>query len=258
MVEWINMELLPIVALHAALTLFWVLVGTKLPSLDSWYVVRKLAAVTGIEEAVRVCAEKGKPIIYSVGFTGIRYVRASMLYHTTAGVAKYLGRACGELNVPLICTTSAPDMNMILQDYSRQGFLEAGHPERFNPNNYYFLAQIGAQQMVEVELIKRLQVGAYLPLIQHSWGHHLACMDQAARVGAIQVGSECDITDLLVTAVNADYLAIADEQYAMGAYMSEDREAIGSVVGTDFFKIFYIALLCLATILFIAGVDIFP
>lgn len=253
MVEWVNLDVLPAVLMHAAITLFWTIGAPRIPSLKGWLNIRKLAVVTGIDEAVKVCAERGRALIYSVGFTGIRYVRASMLYHTTAGVAKYLGQACGELNVPLYATTSAPDINLILQDYSRQGFLEAGHPERYNPDNYYFLPQIGAQQMIENDLIKRLHVGAYLPLIQHSWGHHLSTMDNAAREGAIQVGSECDITDLLVTAINADYLAVADEQYAMGAYMSGDPQAIGSVVATDFYKILYILVLLGASIAFLAG-----
>ena len=94
--------------------------------------IRKIPALDSIDEVIRACAEKGQDLHYTPAWLFFRapvfasYIPASM------EILKKVSKTCGELNVPLWTTCADPQIYLMVTDFSRQGFVEAGKPEAYD------------------------------------------------------------------------------------------------------------------------------
>jgi hypothetical protein len=73
------------------------------------------------------------------------------------------------------------------------------------------------------------------------------------RIGSIQLAGTARGYQIPFFAVVCDYLLIAEEIYAAGAYVSKDAVLTGSIRGQDIGKIIALILMVIGVILTIAG-----
>lgn len=212
--------------------------------------LRKIPIMDSIDEGIRYAAETGRPILLSGGST--YYVYAAY-QPATNELVKYISKMAAELNVRFLTTVGSPVVHLMFCDYSRQGAMEAGYPERYNINDHYYVSGSPAQQVLDTGLVTGQNVGLEIPWTGHAAGSQLVAMEAAQRIDAMRIGTEVWACDVAITAINAQYICVAEEAIIVGALVVNDPFQIATIVGEDFVKWFIMAALIAIPILRLVG-----
>jgi hypothetical protein len=166
---------------------------------------------------------------------------------------KHTAQECGTLGIDLYAATSDPLLNLMIRDYMKQGFFESGHPERYNDENVFYVAQYHAQVALEMNIIQEKNCQAAILLGEHGSSTGAPIMEVAASQGAIIVYGDHWPHHLAQAACIADYIMMPEETPAAGAYLSGDATQQSFVVGGDFAKMALIAIGWISVILTLIG-----
>lgn len=222
--------------------------------------LRMIPTVEASIEAVRVATEKGTPVLFDTGWTGTRFSGSAVNLTTlsfvpaTLELAKYMARECGKLGVRMVTGTRNPVYALMSRDFIETGYAESGHPERFNPDDIIFYPNNTALIAGEVELIHRDKIGAAVMIGGHSQSSNVVIYEALATTGAMLVAGEIWPNDNAMAALCADYLSFAEENIAIGAYLTEDPVPKAILAGEDIIKGFLIAVVIFGGLLFGLGV----
>jgi len=214
--------------------------------------VRKLPLMTHMEEVIGSCAERGLPFIWSYT-RDVLQPRWGALEVTYYGrMFKHISRLAGNASVPTYFICDNPQVMMIMQDYSREGFVSSAHPEIYDARNYYFVSGLLAFYSETVLLMQSHNSGG----VVNSGGflsNSGPIFEEAYRMGAISIalgtgGGQAG------PAFMADYQKLSDEHLACGAWADPNPKSGAAVMGSDVAKILSAALLIALIVMAAAGV----
>ncbi len=242
-----------------------VFVGSFAVLLISSFMLRgvKLRMIPTVEasiEAVRVATEKGTPVLFDTGWTGANFWGNSTGLTTlcfvpaTLELLKAMSVEAGRLDVRIITGTRNPVYALMSRDFMEAGYAMSGHPDRFNPEDINFYPDNTALIISDVELVHRFNIGAAVMIGGHSQTSNIVVYEALATTGAMLVAGEIWPNDNSMAALCADYLSFAEENVAIGAYLTDDPVPKAILAGEDIVKGFLIAVVIFGGVLFGLGV----
>jgi hypothetical protein len=218
--------------------------------------LRQIPTVEASQEAVRVSAEKGTPILFDTGWTGANFWGASTGLTTlcfvpaTLELLKGITTDAGKLGVRVITGTTEPVYALMSQDFMRAGYTLGGHPERFNPEDINFYPDNTSLILSDVEYIHRYHIGSAVMVGGHNQTSNVVIYEALATEGAMIVAGEIWDNDNSMAVLCADYLSFAEENIAIGAYLTEDPVPKAVLAGEDLIKGFLIGVLIIGAFLY--------
>mgnify|MGYP000026366498 FL=1 len=215
--------------------------GLRIPKL------RKVPGISAIEEAVGRATEMGRPIFYSPGIAGVsdQYAPQTLAALSILG---YVAELSARYEIPLIVGLRDPIVVAMAEDTVKQGYMAAGKPDAFNPDNIRFLSDVQfAYASGAVGIMHRERTAANI-FIGAFWAESLILAEAGHMTGAIQIAGTANFHQLPFFVAACDYVLIGEEIYAAGAYVSKDPVQIGSIAGQDYSKAVALALIIIGTI----------
>jgi hypothetical protein len=222
-----------------------------------WTQLRRIPAMDVLDETVKICAEKGRPLLYSTGGMGTGSYMGEFVESEIA-VGRYIAAQCAELGVQFYSFCSNPEMQMMLYDFVRQGYINAGKPEMFNGKNIIFIQSgIATLIMEHYDFLKMNRPGAFLGIGFWPSGTPTPVFQDAESVGAFSIGTAYWPDELSQVAMSADYTIMTAEQAVVGSYVDHDPDKMSAFVGEDFAKIILVSISIILGVLWLLGIKIF-
>jgi len=212
--------------------------------------VRKISGLDAMEEAVGRATEMGKPVLYVPGIDDVNNIQTIYSMVILGNVAKLVARYGTPLIVPVCRAFVVP----LAEETVKQGYLDAGHPEAYNPNNIRYLSDEQFAFTAGVDGIMMREKPAANLFLGSFFAESLILAETGFSTGAIQIAGTANIHQLPFFVVACDYTLIGEEFFAATAYLSKDPKLVGTLKGSDWMKILIMAALALGTVLETFGV----
>jgi hypothetical protein len=226
----LDLKLPVLLALVVLATLIYFLIGVARRNPNLY--IRPLAGIKAIEEAVGRATEMGRPVIYIPGVDDINNIQTiysmMILEKVATMVAKY--------GTPLLVPVASAFVTPVAEETVKQGYLNAGVPENFNPNNIRYMSnEQFAFTAATNGMILRERPAASL-LMGSFYAESLLMAETGFRAGAIQIAGTANIHQLPFFVVACDYTLIGEEFYVATAYLSREAGLVGTIKAQDYFK----------------------
>lgn len=212
--------------------------------------IRRIAALDAIEESVGRATEMGKSVLYVPGIddaTNIQTIYSMVILNS---VAKMVAQYDTPLVVPIAKSFVVP----LAEETVRAGYLDAGRPEAFQPDNIRYLSDEQFAFTAAVNGIMLRDKPATNLFLGSFFAESLVLAETGFSTGAVQIARTANVHQLPFFVVACDYTMIGEEFFASSAYLSREPMLVGTLKGTDAMKLILFALLVLGTILETAGV----
>lgn len=207
--------------------------------------IRKLPQVDILTEFTSAAAEKGRPIlVLMAGYkhSGIAALNAYLV------ITRWIAERCATLKVRMIGTASPGGYTpvgwgerslLMMQDYARQGYIQAGVPEAFVANDIRFIPNPGANtsqySVIIMEAIALLKI--HKPAVIFVLGNVgntqptlWAATDgmDILSLGMTDEGYQCALESII-----CDSSTDASEMQPVAAYISGDPTLSSGMVASD-------------------------
>ncbi len=224
-----------ILAIFFALVLLYI----KLASRGKHFFVRRIAGLRAIEEAIGRATEMGRPVLYVPGIDDLNNIQtiASMV------ILNDVARLAATYETPVIVPVCKPFVVPVAEEAVRQGYLNAGRPELYNPDNVRYLSdeQFAFTAGVNgIMLRERTAANIYMGSF---FAESLILAETGFSAGAIQVAGTANIHQLPFFVAACDYTLIGEELYAASAYLSREPKLLGTLKASDVAKVIIIIIL---------------
>jgi len=210
---------------------------------------RPIAGLKAVDEAIGRATEMGKPILYSAG-------RGKMERPATIASMNILGSVIekvAEYNTPLIFPNNDPVVMAVAQEVAYEGYVRAGHPDNYNPDNIFFVtdSQFGYAAAVDgIMLREKPATNLFFGTFE---AESLILAETGNSIGAIQIAGTDSSIQMSFFVVACDYVLIGEELFAASGYLSQDLQVLGSLKGSDYSKLIIIAVMLIGIFLIITG-----
>jgi len=251
-VQWFNpqrINVFIILILFFAFVLYFIQRAKKGESLF----VRRIAGLDAIEEAAGRAAEMGKPILYISGIEDMDNLQTVASMIILGNVAELVA----SYDVPLLVPICVPFVLTVAEESVKQGYVKAGRPEAYNPNNVKYLTQEQFAYAAGVSGIMLREKPAANFMFGSFFAESLLMAETGFSTGAIQVAGTANIHQLPFFVVACDYTLIGEELYAASAYLSREPKLLGSLKGSDLAKFLIMIILLLGVVLESFGITKF-
>lgn len=194
--------------------------------------IRNMPGLDAIEEAIGRATEMGKPILYVPGIddaTNIQTIYSMIiLNHVAKRVAQY--------DTPLIVPVGKAIVTPMAEEAVKSGYLAAGRPDSYNPNNVRFLSDEQFAFTAAVNGIMNREKPAANIYLGSFFAESLVLAETGIMTGAIQIAGTANIHQLPFFVVACDYALVGEEFYAATAYLSREPGLVGTLKATDVMK----------------------
>jgi len=227
------------------LTLCSIIVGTIITAKRGRELfIRRIPGLTAIDETVGRATEMGRPMLFSVGLTGINIATLQGL-----SVMGYVARLAARYDNRLIVPVADPIVLAIAEEITREAWLEEGKPEAHRPEDVRFLSgEQFAYAAGMMGLMMREEVASTF-LFGYFFAESMLLAEAGQEIGAIQVGGTPATNQIPFFIVACDYTIIGDEYYAANAYLTKEPTLLGSLVGQDIAKSIIVLMIIIGSIL---------
>ena len=214
--------------------------------------VRRIAGLDAIKEAVGRATEMGKKVHCT---TGISMITDAQAPQTIAGldVMGYVASLAATTATPLVTSMAVAETYPLVQETLKHQYETAGRPElyseemvRFNPGQWGW-ASAASNILMQEGVASNIMMGSF-------FSEALLVAEAGNTAGCIQVAGTAASGQLPFFVATCDYVLIGDELFAAGAYLSQDKGKIGTIIGQDWIKIGLIALTLIGVVLETFGV----
>jgi hypothetical protein len=212
--------------------------------------VRRIPGLTAIEEAIGRSTEMGKPVLYVPGIDDMNNIQTVASMVILGDVAKIAARYETTLIVP-ICR---PFVVPVAEETVRQGYLDAGRPDAYSPDNIRYLSDEQFAFTAGVNGIMLRERPAANLFLGSFFAESLVLAETGFSTGAIQVAGTANIHQLPFFVAACDYALIGEELFAASAYLSKEPKLLGTLKGSDLAKLLIMVLLIVGTALESSGV----
>jgi hypothetical protein len=236
-----------------ALFFLFVLIYIRLAASGHEFFVRKITGLTAMEEAIGRATEMGRPVLYVPGIDDLNNIQtiASMV------ILSDVARLSATYETPIIVPVCKPFVVPVAEEAVKQGFLNAGRPELYNPDNVRYLSdeQFAFTAGVNgIMLRERTAANLYLGSF---FAESLILAETGFSTGAIQIAGTANIHQLPFFVAACDYALIGEELFAASAYLSREPKLLGTLKASDLAKIIIIALLIVGCVTESLGITSF-
>ncbi len=207
--------------------------------------LRPIAGIEAIDEAIGRATEMGKSILYVPGLGTIADV-ATIASLTILG---RVARKIAEYQTSLIVPNCDPIVYTVVTETVKQGYLEAGRPDAYDPDSVFFLTTSQFAFVAGVNGIMMREKPATNFYLGMFWAESLLLAETGSLSGAIQIAGTDAVTQLPFFITTCDYTLIGEELYAASAYLGREPKQIGALKGQDACKAIVMVLLTLWVIL---------
>jgi hypothetical protein len=216
-------------------------------------IFRKLAGLDAIPEMVGRAAETGKPVHFTTGLGELNTNVASQLV-AGLSVLAYVSEMCANLGVKIIYSVYQSQVMPIATELMKSAYTSAGRLEDFDAEyQIRFLSDSQFAYASAVQGIAEREHPAANIMIGPFYAESMLFAETFYRIGSIQLAGTARGYQIPFFAVVCDYLLIAEEIYAAGAYLSKDPILAGSIRGQDIGKFIALALMIVGLILTALG-----
>lgn len=246
---WFDIHRLPILV---AIVLFFgsVLVFFRITKRGKGLFIRRIAGIAAMEEAVGRATELGRPVLYVPGIMDVDNIQTIASMVILVDVAKL----AAQYDVPIIVPLNRAFVVPMAEESVRQGFLNAGRPDSYDPDNVRYLSDEQFAFTAGVNGIMVREKTAAHFFLGAFFAESLILSEMGFSTGAIQIAGTANIHQLPFFVVACDYTLIGEEFYAATAYISKDPQLLGPLKGADFMKVVIMALLVVGSLLELFGV----
>jgi hypothetical protein len=216
--------------------------------------IRRIPGLEAVEEAVGRATEMGRPILYCTGLDPMDEVATVASVNILGQVAK----KAAEYETRIMVPHRDPIVMAVTQEVVRDAHNEVGRPDTYRPDDIFYTtySQFGYAAAVCGFMMRERPATNFF--IGRFYAESLILAETGNATGAIQIaGTDAD-AQLPFFITSCDYTLIGEELYAGSVYLSREPLLLGALKGQDAAKAIIIAVLVIATILLIAGVDLRP
>lgn len=204
--------------------------------------IKRQPALDAIDEAIGRCVELDRPININPGTASI--LGGGLGVIAGLNVLNYTVKRAAKLGAKFFVLVMQPEVFPLIQGIVREALNSEG--QELALDHVRFISQTpGAFQVGSLAQIVREKVGANI-VIGSFEGWSLPMMIAGNIVGAVNIGGEPGLASTMV--VTCDYYLMADEVYAMGAYLSKDKVEILGIKTCDISKMVCMAFIILGII----------
>jgi hypothetical protein len=214
---------------------------------------RKLAGLDALPEMVGRAAEMNRPLHFTTGLGSLTGTVAPQLVAGLAVLA-HAAELCAKYGVKIIYSVYQPQVMPLATELMRDAYIKAGHLEAFDVEDQvrYLSDQQFAYASAVSGIAARERPAANI-MIGPFYAESMLFAETFHRIGAIQLAGTARGYQIPFFAVVCDYILIAEEIYAAGAYLSGDPLQVGSIRGQDFGKLVALALILLGVVALALG-----
>jgi len=209
---------------------------------------RRLSGLDAIPEMVGRAAEMDRPLHFT---TGLGSLTESVAPQLVAGLAvlAHVAEICANYGVKMIYSVYQAQVIPIATELMRAAYIKAGKPEEFQEEDQvrYLSGEQFAYASAVQGIAERERPAANI-MIGPFYAESMLFAETFNRIGAIQLAGTARGYQIPFFAVICDYLLIAEEIYAAGAYLSKDPVVSGTIMGQDYGKIVALILMILGII----------
>lgn len=200
--------------------------------------IRKIAGLNAIDEAVGRATEMGRPVIMVPGLSDTINAKSIQALN----IFKYVSKSAARFANPILVCCYNATIYAAATEMIRDVYQQEGVPERFDPDSVRFISdrQFAFAAGVSGAILRQKAAAAFF--MGEFYAESLIFAETANSVGAIQVASSTELTQIPFFVAACDYVLIGDEFYAAGAYLTRQPVLIGSLVGQDWSKLLIAAM----------------
>jgi hypothetical protein len=216
----------------------FVLIYIRLAASGRKFFVRKIAGLNAIQEAIGRATEMGKPVLYVPGIDDMDNIQtiASMV------ILNDVARLAGNYETPVIVPVCRPFVVPVAEEAVKQGFLNAGRPELYNPNNVRYLSDEQFAFTAGISGIMMREGTAANLYMGSFFAESLILAETGFSTGAIQIAGTANVHQLPFFVAACDYTLIGEELYAASAYLSREPKLMGALKASDLAKLIILIL----------------
>lgn len=214
---------------------------------------RKLAGLDALPEMVGRAAEMNRPVHFTTGLGDLTSTVAPQLVAGLAVLA-YVAELGAKYGVKVIYSVYQAQVMPIATELMKDAYAKAGKPEEFNVEEQvrYLSGEQFAFASAVQGIAERERPAANI-MVGPFYAESMLFSETFFRIGSIQLAGTARGYQIPFFAVICDYLLIAEEIYAAGAYLSEDPVQMGSIRGQDLGKLVALILMFVGVIAFALG-----
>jgi hypothetical protein len=194
--------------------------------------IRRIPAVSAMDEAIGRATEMGRKILYVPGILSLSEIQTIASLAILGHVAKQSAIYGAGLEVPNIdpLTFSAA------RETVKQAYLEAGKPDHFKEDmvTYITYDQFAYAASVTGKMVREKPAANFL--IGSFFAESLIFAEIGHSTGAIQIAGTAELAQLPFFVTACDYTLLAEELYAASAYLSREPVLLGSIKAQDMIK----------------------
>ncbi|MBN2619491.1 hypothetical protein JXB22_00255 [candidate division WOR-3 bacterium] len=215
--------------------------------------IRKIPALTAMDEAIGRATEMGKPVLYVPGIMDIDDPQTIASMSILSKIAEKTAAYGTTLYVP---TARAMAMSMA-QQVVKEAAMKVGRPDWFNADNIRYLTddQFGYVSGVDgIMLREKPATNFYLGVF---YAESLILAETGHATGAIQIAGTAMPDQLPFFVAACDYTLLGEELYAASAYLSQEPVQLGSLKGQDLGKLIFVLVIIMGVIANLFGIQSF-
>jgi len=214
---------------------------------------RKLAGLDALPEMVGRAAEMNRPVHFT---TGLGELTGTVAPQLVAGltVLGYVSELAAKAGAKVIYSVYQAQVMPIATELMKEAYVRAGKSEDFNAEEQirYLSGEQFAYASAVQGIAERERPAANI-MIGPFYAESMLFAETFFRIGSIQLAGTARGYQIPFFAVVCDYLLIAEEIYAAGAYLSKDPVQAGSIQGQDIGKIVALILMVIGVVALAMG-----
>lgn len=194
--------------------------------------VRRIAGLDAVEEAVGRATEMGRPVLFVPGIQDMDNIMTVAGVTILGHVAKVAAEYDAEIEVP----TSRSLVMTAARDSVQAAYLAAGRPDGYNPDRIYYVTDDQFAYVAHTSGMMARRRPAACFYFGCFFAESLILAENGNAVGAIQVAGTAETAQLPFFVAACDYTLIGEELFAAGAYLSQEPDQLGTLLGQDVLK----------------------
>ena len=206
------------------------------------YSIRSMPAMSAIPEAVGRAAEMGRPVFWTPGISGaLNASQQGPQILAAISILEYVTEECVKAGVHIQAIVPLPDALPLVEETMRTAYLTAGKPEEFNTEQITFISQQSPYLSAVLGYFQSEKPASNI-LVGGFYYEAVVIGEAGNHIGAMQIAGTNNTHQMPFLVATCDYMLLAEELFAAGAAISQDRDMLGSIKGEDYFKILLMAV----------------
>lgn len=205
--------------------------------------IRRISGLNAIDEAIGRATEMGRPVLMVPGIGQLNAISVQAL-----NIFSYVAKTAARFANPIRVCCGDAAVYTVAQEIIRDTYQQEGMIERYDLDSVRFVSdrQFAFAAGVSGTILREQCAATFF--MGEFFAESLIFAETANSVGAIQVASSTEKTQIPFFIAACDYVLIGDEFYAASAYLTRQPVLVGSLIGQDWSKLLIMGFIGLGTI----------